>query len=44
MSELTPVVSNVAAYLTQSAVDKPDGAPASFDDAIARYRFERVQE
>jgi hypothetical protein len=29
--------------LNIAVVDKSDGAPASFDDTIARYRFERVQ-
>ena len=28
--------------LKLAAVDKPDGEPASFDEAISRYRFERV--
>ena len=29
--------------LTLAAVDKPEGATASFDNAISRYRLERVQ-
>ena len=29
--------------LNIAVVDKTDGAPLSFDDAIARYHFERVQ-
>ena len=30
--------------LNIAVVDRSDGEPASFDDAIARYRFEKVRE